>query len=76
MHQDTTLVEAAATLAAETTGYLAADHVIRRVHPSARAATAAALAARYRAESAFDAGFLRRLIEFAAESSAAPHSGR
>lgn len=60
---NTTLAEAAATLAAETSGYLAADHTIRRVHQAARGATAAALIANYPATTAFAAGFLRRLRE-------------
>lgn len=59
MHQCATLVD-------QTSGYLAADHTIRRVTPAARACTATAILAKYPATSAFDEGFRRRLLEFTA----------
>ena len=64
----------ATTLVAETTGYLAADHIIRRVRPAARAQTAAALLAHFPAQSPADEGFRRRLKETA--TTPTPSSGR
>ena len=69
-----TLADQVDTLVAETAGYLAADHAIRRVHPAARAATAAAILAHFPAHSAADEGFLRRLKEDSTDT--APRSGR
>ncbi|MAU84634.1 MAG: hypothetical protein CME34_22765 [Gordonia sp.] len=57
MYQCTTLVDQAS-------GYLAADHTIRRVSPEWRGATATVILAKYSATSAFDVGFRRRLREF------------
>lgn len=50
MHQCATLIEQAS-------GYLAADHTIRRITPDARESTAAAILAHYPPTSAFDDGF-------------------
>lgn len=69
-----TLTDQATTLVAETTGYLAADHIIRRVHAAARAQTAAAILAHFPAKSDADEGFRRRLKE--ATTAPAPSSGR
>ena len=59
MHQCATLIEQAS-------GYLAADHTIRRITPDARESTAAAILAHYPPTSAFDDGFRQRLLEFTA----------
>ena len=70
MHQCPTLIEQAS-------GYLAADHTIRRITPTARASAAAAILAHYPPTSAFDAGFRQRLVEFTPDvASADQRKGR
>ena len=66
MHQCPTLIEQAS-------GYLAADHTIRRITPASRASTAAAILAHYPPTSAFDDGFRQRLLEFTAPMVSADH---
>ena len=66
MHQCATLIEQAS-------GYLAADHTIRRITPSARASAAAAILAHYPPTSAFDIGFRQRLLEFTPPMASADH---
>lgn len=68
-----TVTEQVATLAAELAGYLQADHAIRSVSPTHRAATAQFVLDRYtpRPADPIDRGFRRRCDEIVANDTTA-----